>query len=244
MKRFLKTKRIIDGLSQKELQEVDVTKKENQLGDKLETGAKTERLLKNLSPFEQKKDWEIMLKFYKKSVVYLQRKLPLDNTVLAKAACLHPDNRKNKFIICQIEYLVKVFPQVIVEKKVSQVKDEWRLYQAEDDHKVLKKPNQRVDNHWREVFKIKTTSGETKYNQFQKVVKSVLSLQNANAAVESSLSDNGNTLMKEWIGLLPENLIGLRRMKEYARHKGGFHCIVFTQNMLEGMKKAKRKNDG
>ena len=133
---------------------------------------------------------------------------------------------------------------MIDEEKVSQVKDEWRLYQAEDDHKVLKKPNQRVDNHWREVFKIKTTSGETKYNQFQKVVKSVLSLQNANAAVESSLSDNGNTLMKEWIGLLPENLIGLRWMKEYARHKGGFHCIVFTQNMLEGMKKAKRKNDG
>ena len=47
----------------------------------------------------------------------------------------------------------------------------------------LKKPNQRVDHYWREVFKIKTTSGETKYNQLQKVVKSVLSLQNANAAV-------------------------------------------------------------
>ena len=112
---------------------------------------------------------------------------------------------------------------------MSQVKDEWRLYQAEGDHKVLKKPNQRVDNYWREVFKIKTTSGETKYNQFQKVVKSVLFLQNANAAVERSLPDNGNTLMKEWIGLLPENLIGLRQMKEYARHKGGFHCIVFTR---------------
>ena len=32
-------------------------------------------------------------------------------------------------------------------------------------------------------------------------------------------------------------------MKEKARHKGGSHCIVFTQNMLEGMKEAKRKND-
>ena len=34
-------------------------------------------------------------------------------------------------------------------------------------------------------------------------------------------------------------------MKEYTRHKGGrrSHCIVFTQNMLEGMKEAKRKND-
>ena len=53
MKRFLKGK-IIDGLSRKKLQKFDVTKKENQLGDKLEIGAKTEHLLKNLSPFDQK----------------------------------------------------------------------------------------------------------------------------------------------------------------------------------------------
>ena len=32
-------------------------------------------------------------------------------------------------------------------------------------------------------------------------------------------------------------------MKEYARHKGGSHCIVFTQNILEGMEETKRKND-
>ena len=50
-------------------------------------------------------------------------------------------------------------------------------------------------------------------------------------------------LTKEWAGLLPETFIGLRQMKEYARHKGGSHCIVFTQNMLEGMNEAKRKND-
>ena len=50
MKRFLKAK-VIDGLSGKELQKVDVTKKENKLGDKLEIGAKTEHLLKNLSLF-------------------------------------------------------------------------------------------------------------------------------------------------------------------------------------------------
>ena len=124
---------------------------------------------------------------------------------------------------------------MVAEEKVSQVKDKWRLYQAEDEHKVLKKPNQRIDDYWHEVFKIKTTSGETKYNQLQKVVKSVLSLQNANAAVERSQSDNKNTLTKELIGL-PEALIGLRQMKEYARHKVGSLCIVFTQKMLEGMK--------
>ena len=61
--------------------------------------------------------------------------------------------------------MAKVFPRVIGEEKVLQVRDEWRLYQAEYDHKVLKKPNQRVDHYWNEVFKIKITSGETKYKQ-------------------------------------------------------------------------------
>ena len=32
-------------------------------------------------------------------------------------------------------------------------------------------------------------------------------------------------------------------MREYARRKGGSHCIVFTQNMLEGIKEAKRENE-
>ena len=135
MKRFLKAK-VIDGLSGKELQKVDVSKKENKLGDKLEIGAKTEHLLKSLSPFEQKKEWELMLKFYEKTVAYFQKHLPPDNAVLAKAACCHPDNRKKEFTICHIEYLAKVFPQVIDEEKVSQVKDEQRLYQTENNHKV------------------------------------------------------------------------------------------------------------
>ena len=48
-----------------------------------------------------------------------------------------------------------------------------------------------------------------KYNHFQKVVKSVLSLQNGNATIERSLSENKNMLTKEWAGLLPETFIGL-----------------------------------
>ena len=79
------------------------------MSEKLEIGAKTEPLLKNLSPFEQKKEREAMLKFYEKSAAYLQKKFPLDNAVLAKAACLHPDNRKKEFTIRQIEYLQRYF---------------------------------------------------------------------------------------------------------------------------------------
>ena len=75
------------------------------------------------------------------------------------------------------------------------------------------------------------------------MVKSVLSLQNANAVVERSLSDNGNTCTKDRANLMSETLIGLRCMKEYARLKGGSHCIVVNDKMIEGMAAAKRKND-
>ena len=88
-------------MSGKELQKV--TRKENQLGDKLNIGAKTERLLKNHSPFEQEKEWEVMLKFCEKSVAYLQEKLPLDNAVLVKADCLHPDNKKKNLLYVRLD---------------------------------------------------------------------------------------------------------------------------------------------
>ena len=122
---------------------------------------------------------------------------------------------------------------------MSQVKDEWRLYQAEEDHKVLKKPNQSVDHYWREVFEIRTTSGETKYNQLQRVVKSVLSLQNANAVVESSLSNNKNTVIKEWIGLLSETLIGLQWMKEMPGIKGDLIVLFLPRTCWKERRRLK-----
>ena len=50
-----------------------------------------------------------MLKFYEKSVAYLQKKLPLDNAVLAKAACLHPDNRKQNLLYAMLNIWQRYF---------------------------------------------------------------------------------------------------------------------------------------
>ena len=38
-------------------------------------------------------------------------------------------------------------------------------------------------------------------------------------------------------------LIGLRRMKGYARSKGGAHRVIMSEKMIEGTKEAKRLND-
>ena len=58
MRRFIKAD-ILDGISGKALQKVNVRKKENQLKlEDIAVGAKAKRLLGKLSPFDQKKERE------------------------------------------------------------------------------------------------------------------------------------------------------------------------------------------
>ena len=71
--------------------------------------------------------------------------------------------------------------------------------------------------YWAKVFRIGNVAGEMKYTLLSKVVKSCLSLQNVNASVERSLSDNKNTLTPERNNFSDKSLMGLRRMKEHTR---------------------------
>ena len=87
--------------------QLDVAKKKDIhfLLEKIEVGAKTERLLKNLSPFDQKKEKEKMLQFYAETTKQLQRRLTMDNLVLFNAVCLHPGARPHGSSIYNIERL-------------------------------------------------------------------------------------------------------------------------------------------
>ena len=69
---------------------------------------------------------------------------------------------------------------------------------------------------WAKVFDVRNAAGERKYTLLSKVVKSFLPLQNSNASVERSLSDNKNILRPERYNLSDECLMGLRKMKEHA----------------------------
>ena len=81
---------------------------------------------------------------------------------------------------------------IIDPLQVSQIKDEWKALQAEAIPQ--KWAEGRVDHYFAKIFDIKNFLGATKYNILPKLVKSALSLQNGNAAVEKSFSDNKNTL--------------------------------------------------
>ena len=204
MNRFLKPD-VIKGLNGLALQKLDVKKKYYPL----------------MSRREKKKRCYIyhMCSFFTKCLL----------NVLAAATCLRPENRKKNITVKQIELLAKKFSHIIQETEVSKVKDEWKLHQVEDDAKI-DVSKCRIDQYWGKIFKFQLATGEPKYENLSKVVKSVLSLYNGNAAVERSLSDNKNTCTKECVNLLPETLIGLRRMKEYARSVGGAHRITVRRD--------------
>ena len=65
----------------------------------------------------------------------------------------------------------------------------------------------------------------------RKVVKTCCSVQNGNAAVERSLSDNKNTVTKDRSLLGDSTIRGLRRGKEFARSIGGAHMTSITPAM-------------
>ena len=130
---------------------------------------------------------------------------------------------------------------MIDETLVSQIKDEWKMYVAEKTC-YIPPTEGRIDHYWGSIFDIKTLSGEKKYMILPRLIKSILCLQNGNAAVERSLSDNKNTIAPERVRLSPETVVGLRRLKEYGRKAGGAHCVNITDSMMEGMKEASRLN--
>ena len=123
MKRFMKAE-AVNKKTGKELLKIGVKKKENQLADEnIVVGEKSERLLKKLSPYEEKREGAKMEEFFIAVICYFQKKLPLGDKLLLSAGCLHPDNRKNEYTVKNIEYLAKSFPHV-QESEVSIVTDE------------------------------------------------------------------------------------------------------------------------
>ena len=85
-------------------------------------------------------------------------------------------------------------PQVVADKDIPLVLDQWRLLQMADiPERWIKKPDGspiRVDLYYSKIFEIEFDSGEKKYDLLSKLIMSCLSIQNGNADVECSLSDN------------------------------------------------------
>lgn len=129
---------------------------------------------------------------------FLQTRLPLGNKLLRFLSCLNPENRMTN-TMSAIEYVAKQLK--IPETDITNVSDEWRMYLHDVDVKMPDEKT-RVDHYWREVFKLKTSSGNPKYPHLTNVVRAALVLPHGNVDVERGVSLNNRVVTAERTNLV------------------------------------------
>ena len=238
MERFVKEAMIgaSGKFSTKSLINVDLTKQENLLTlDKMDVGDGVRDILKKCKPSCRNENLKNMQAAFIAMALYFVENLPLTSQLLNDVMCLSPLLRKKSppAHMCRI---AKHIPHVISEDSISLLRGEWSLYQTDDEiQKSWFVENdgsyKRLDHYFAKVFELKTPSGSRRYEYMRNVVKTCCSLQNGNAAVERSLSDNKNTVTKDRSLLGDSTIRGLRRGKEFARSIGGAHMTSITPAM-------------
>ena len=242
MLRFLKAD-MINNKDGHSLLEIDVRNSEIQLDlEKMNVGVETLAILKKCNKDKRIMYLKEMQEAFCKMTEHLQKNLPLDSTFLKDMVCLHPLKRESttSFPIARIAQLM---PHILKVEKISILKDEWEHLRVDNDIKeewyIDEDGNfKRLDHYWNQIFKLKSLSGLPRYPYLALIVKSCCALQNGNAAVERSLSDNKNTLSKERTSLGDDTLKALRRGKEFCRRNGGSHNVIVTRSMRESVRKA------
>ena len=83
----------------------------------------------------------------------------------------------------------------------------------------VEKPDEktRVDHYWRDVFKLKTSNGNTNYPHLTKVVKAALLLPHGNEDVERGMSENNRVVTAERNKLGEDTINGLRTTKDNVK---------------------------
>ena len=195
------------------LAKLDVSR-HNQVPDgELVIGEQTRQAVKKLKEDQQKASFLGMRLFFTTVSNFLQTRLPLGNKLLRFLSCLNPENRMTN-TMSAIKYVAKELK--IPETDITNVSDEWRMYLHDVDVKMPDEKT-RVDHYWREVFKLKTSSGNTKYPHLTNVVKAALVLPHGNADVERGVSVNNRVVTAERNKLGEDTINGIRATKDMVK---------------------------
>ena len=148
--------------------------------------------------------------FFSTATSYLQEKLPLGNQLLKQLRCLNPTKRNDESTTPSIQNLASILQPKISETGVI---DEWKLFQV-DNQLPTYKPTDRIEVFWNQVFKIQSATGECRYKLLPLVIKSALTLAQANADSECSLSVNAQIVTEDRASLGEKTIVGLRVLRE------------------------------
>ena len=132
MGRFIRSD-IIAGKKSKALLDIEIYQAENQLSlDKMDVRDEVRNLLTKCSAELKTEHLKKMQSALISIISYLQENLPLDSTPLNDLMCLNPLLRSKSppDNICRI---ARLMPHVISPESISLIRDEWTMYQVDDD---------------------------------------------------------------------------------------------------------------
>lgn len=155
--------------------------------------------------------------FYKSSVTYMIDNLSSRNS-LKLFQCLSPEKISSSESVNQIFDLAKLLPAKDINE--DQLKIEWKLLSFEEEISLKLKENERIDDFWEKVFKLKTDSNE-KYPTIKSIVKVALSVSHGNSNVERGFSEAGLYLTKDKASMGIRMLNALLTIKDAMKQ---FNC--------------------
>ena len=134
----------------------------------------------------------------------------MGNQLLKQLRCLNPTKRNDESTTPSIQNLASILQPKISETGVI---DEWKLFQV-DNWLPTYKPTDRIEVFWNQVFKIQSATGKCRYKLLPLLIKSALTLAQANADSECSLSVNTQIVTEDRASLGEKTIVGLCVLRE------------------------------
>lgn len=216
------------------LKSIDLHQGQNWL-PKPEIGSDTLVQISELSATEKSNFFLGARAFYIACAEYLLKSLPLENKFLERMKCLHPAFRYEQSSVTCIKSLAVAVPSVIAQSNVSDVIDEWIIYQSDTvSHSSI---TERIDKYWTRVFDDKDLSGKLKYKYLPILIKALLVLAHGNADCERGFSTNKNIISAR-SSLCIASINGLRKIKSEVRKCGGIKKVEVCPQLVACVKKS------
>ena len=173
-----------------------------------------------------------MRTFYQQVSKHLSKKLPLQESVVKHAQCLHPEVKYQDHAMKMITQLAVSLPN-ITNENVTKAVDAWKIYREEhvEDDVVYDEDGmcKRVDMYWNDILDRKTAAGILQYPAQKNVVTTCLCLANGTADVERSLTINKKILTPERTLMSDATLNSLRLTRDAVSLYGNATSVSITR---------------
>ena len=177
-------------------------------------GEKAKRLLNDMIPSSQLDAFSRVKSFYLEVAVRLKQYLQFENKIFRNCSALCPTNRNNKKLEKKFVFLAEIFPSVVPQKDLSNLRLEVRVLQSSSSNDA---DDDNVVSYW---TRIQNTGN---FPVLSKLVRAILIIPHGNADVERVFSNLSDVVQKKRQSLSSDTINALVVSRSCLKAKIGHH---------------------